>query len=258
MNIVDPLFDQYDECELKASPVPFVHEENGTLSLHFEISAVQSRMHLDAPDEFLAIGYTRTMMGFLLFNAHPRHIAVIGLGGGSMPKYCHRHLPNAQISVAEINPEVIALRDRFYIPGDSFRFKVHCEDGADFAARHTNEFDVLLVDGFDIGQPQQLCSSQFYDDCYQALSFNGLMVVNLCDDVETLLDRIRRSFQGQVLMIDGEDGENKLVFAGKGNILDRSEEEFRNALEYLKYHHSLRFNRTAMYLQRERRASMTG
>ncbi len=112
-----------------------------------------------------------------------------------MPKYCYRHLPHTRITIAEINPEVIAFRDRFYIPDDDFRFKVHCEDGADFVARHSGEFDILIVDGFDLGQPTQLCSPQFYDDCYQALSPEGMMVVNLCDDVEVLLSRIRWSFR---------------------------------------------------------------
>ena len=33
-----------------------------------------------------------------------------------MAKWCHRHLPQADITVVEINPHVIALRDRFYMP----------------------------------------------------------------------------------------------------------------------------------------------
>ena len=39
-----------------------------------------------------------------------------------------------------------------------------------------------IVDGFDItGQPEQLCSQRFYDDCYNALTPDGVMVVNLSD-----------------------------------------------------------------------------
>jgi hypothetical protein len=32
--------------------------------------------------EFLALGYTKTMMGFLFFQPNPKSIAMIGLGGG--------------------------------------------------------------------------------------------------------------------------------------------------------------------------------
>jgi spermidine synthase len=38
-----------------------------------------------------------------------------------------------------------------------------------------------IVDGFDInGQPPELCSQGFYDECYRSLTPSGLMVVNLC------------------------------------------------------------------------------
>jgi len=51
-----------------------------------------------------ALSYTRTMTAFMLFNSKPRHIAVIGLSGGSMPKWCYRQIPSADIIVIEINP----------------------------------------------------------------------------------------------------------------------------------------------------------
>src|SRR5690349_19156938 len=94
------------ECE------PFVYRTEETLSLHFDISVIQSEMRCDAPHE-LVLAYTQTMMGFLLFNPHPRKIFMIGLGGGSLPKYCYANLPETSIVVAEINPRVIALRRTF-------------------------------------------------------------------------------------------------------------------------------------------------
>lgn len=245
-------FDRHDEDEPRSRvPAPFVHEEDDSLTLHFEVSAVQSKMRISSPDNFLALGYTRTMMGFLLFHTHPRHIGMIGLGGGSIPKYCYRFLPHAKISVAEINPEVIALRDRFYIPEDDFRFRVYCEDGADFVARHSDEFDVLIVDGFDLDQPRQLCSPRFYDNCYRALAPSGVMVVNLCEDVELLASRICKSFQSQVKLVDGEDGDNKIVFAAKSNVFTRTADEWRRSAEFVKHHHPIPLQRTAQELEQE-------
>src|SRR5579864_1455954 len=120
---------------------PFVSEEDGTLSLHFGIEgAVQSKMRVDAPD-LLVLGYTRLMMSFLLFLERPEHIGIIGLGGGSIQKHCYRHLPDTQISVAEINSEILALRNKFFIPNDDHRFKVFCEDGVEFVKRHPGQFD---------------------------------------------------------------------------------------------------------------------
>jgi spermidine synthase len=214
MSIGDQLSDEYEEYKKSRTSAPYIYEEDGALTLYFEMGSVQSQMHLNQPD-FLMLGYTRTMMGFLLFNKRPRHIGTIGLGGGSIQKHCYR----TRISVAEISPEVIALRDQFYIPKDDRRFKVFCEDGADFVFRHSNEFDVLMVDGFDIaGQPEQLCSQRFYDDCYNALTSDGVMVVNLSDrGYGALLARMRQSFQNRVVVVGCDDGGNQIAFAGKGN-----------------------------------------
>ena len=82
---------------------PFVVNVDGVRSLHFTMGEVQSSMRTDRPDE-LELDYTRTMMGFLLLNPQPRAIAMIGLGGGSLAKFCHRHLPSARITAVENNP----------------------------------------------------------------------------------------------------------------------------------------------------------
>ena len=71
-------------------------------SLYFDDEAIQSVMRNAAPAA-LELEYTRMMMGFLLFNPAPDSIAFIGLGGGSLVKFCYRHLPHTQLSVAENN-----------------------------------------------------------------------------------------------------------------------------------------------------------
>jgi spermidine synthase len=202
-------------------PVPrLFYEWDETVMLCFQIGSVQSQMREDAPDD-LVLSYTRTMTAFLLFKQLPRRIAMIGLGGGSIAKWCYRRIPNADVTVVEINRHVIGLRDRFRIPKDDHRFRVLCESGTDYVARTTSHDDVLIVDGFDIdGQPPELCSQRFYDDCYQALTSSGLMVVNLCgDDNRPILTRIRKSFHDQVLTVTRECDGNVIVFACKGEPL---------------------------------------
>jgi spermidine synthase len=199
---------------------PIVYQDGDRVTLQFRIGEIQSEMLAGNPN-FLTLSYTRTMMAFMLFNREPKRIAMIGLGGGSMPKWCLRQLPAADITVIEINPKVIALRDQFHIPPDDNRFRVICGDGADYVARTSELTEVLLVDGFDIhGQPPQLCSQEFYDDCYGALTPDGLLVVNLCGlENRRSIERIRRSFDDRVLVAIPEDGENTVVFAIKGERL---------------------------------------
>src|SRR5262249_39264489 len=156
----------------------------------------------------LVMPYTRTMMGFLLFKPQPERIVMIGLGGGSLAKYCHATIPTASVVVAEVNPDVVALRDLFHIPRDDERFRVVCEDGAAFVRGGFNSTDVLLVDGFDSnGQAAQLCTQHFYDDCYRSLTADGLLVVNLVIEdpfLERSVARIRRSF-GSAVVVESKD-----------------------------------------------------
>lgn len=202
---------------------PFVFEGLGSKTLSFSISDIQSCMRIDDPNA-LALEYTRTMMGFLLFRPEPRSIGMIGLGGGSMAKYCYHYLSGARIQVAEINPLVIALRDDFHVPRDDARFIVFQADGADFVRRGSRRFDVLVIDGYDPeGLPERLSSQSFYDDCHESLQPDGVMVVNLqfgdpANDEH--LSRIRRSFQGAVLVVDDGEENHSIVFACKGKALE--------------------------------------
>ena len=70
---------------------PFVYETLTTKALHFSISEIQSRMQVHKPLA-LDLDYTRTMMGFLLFNDRPDTIGMVGLGGGSLAKFCRNFL----------------------------------------------------------------------------------------------------------------------------------------------------------------------
>lgn len=198
---------------------PFVHESLDALALHFSIGEVQSRMCLQDPHA-LALGYTRTMMAFLAFKPAPAHITMIGLGGGSLAKFCWRHLPRTRIDVVEINPHVIALRDSFQVPRDDARFQVLQADGAAHVRHADSCGDVLMVDGFDYdGQPSQLCSQRFYDDCHDVLPPGGLLVVNLHSEHarhDIFVDRIRRSFHHAVLLVDCEEPANTIAMAVKG------------------------------------------
>jgi spermidine synthase len=197
---------------------PVIYETLSSKSLFFSTHDIQSRMDIMHPDA-LQFEYTRNMMGFLLHNPCPRSIAMIGLGGGSLAKFCHRCLPQADITVIEINPHVTALRNNFAVPPDDHRFTVRLADAATFLRETDEKFDVLLADGFDIdGLPPALSSPQFYDDCYNALNPSGMFVANLhgCKPLyEVIVDRIRAAFDDNLLMVNDPGATNRLAFAVK-------------------------------------------
>ena len=197
---------------------PGVSEDSGVRSLHFNSGVVQSSMRVSAPFE-LDLSYTRSMMGFLLFNAEPQHILLVGLGGGSLSKYCYHQFPQARITTLEINPDVIALRDEFLVPPDNKRFQVVQSDACEYLTRSDVQADIILLDGYDAeGLPPCLCAESFYTNCWQALSAQGVLVANLWGGEPNrgvYLNRLRGIFDGRVWWSKPRDSSNLIVFAVK-------------------------------------------
>ena len=98
-------------------PKPFVIDDGKQRYLYFNVHLMQSAMALRAPNA-LALRYTQKMMCFLLFHPRPRRIDLIGLGGGSLLKFCYHRLPGTQLTAVELDPDVIALREAFAVPAD--------------------------------------------------------------------------------------------------------------------------------------------
>jgi spermidine synthase len=197
---------------------PYVVENANGKALYFDPRNVQSRMRKDAPHE-LELGYTRTMMGFLLYQPRPRDILIVGLGGGSLSKYCYEQLPDTVITSVEISPAVIALRDEFAIPADNNRFHVICADGADYLIGKTAIADVILLDGFeDYGLPHALSNPGFYDRCYTALRDGGVLVANLWDKDATqrrCREYIGGRFNRKIATAGTASSKNVIAFAVK-------------------------------------------
>jgi spermidine synthase len=232
---------------------PYLSELNGILSLQFDEWSIQSEMSIDDTDE-LVIPYTRVMMSFLLLVPSPKHVAMIGLGGGSVAKYCYRYLPDAQITAVEISADVIALRNEFAIPKDDARFSVLLGDGALWVAKTDSRPDVLIVDGFDAdGLPAQLCSQAFYDDCYAALADNGILVVNIWKGYpryDEYLSRLNNSFDGNTVIMDAGDDLNHIVLALKNGASPPSAASIRHHANLLSQSHALNFQAKANRLIR--------
>jgi len=211
---------------------PQVRRYGDYAALQFVRGQTQSRMRADDPDHLL-IDYTRTMLGALLLQPRPRRIGIVGLGGGSQAKFCHRHLPDARIEAVENNAGVIALRREFRIPDDDDRLQVFHDDGARFLRARPARYDLLLVDGYDEnGIPEALSTQAFYDDCRAALAPGGAMAGNLyCADHDRHVARLRGSFgDARVLMLEERKMSNRIVFAWTGDPLPRGAADIaRNA-----------------------------
>jgi spermidine synthase len=201
---------------------PFLVEEFNFRSLCFALDGcTQSEMRINDPYE-LVNEYTRKMMGFLAFQPRPKQILIVGLGGGSLVKYCHRHLPHTKVIAVEIDPDVLAMRSQFFIPPDDDRFQVILADGAAYVAQiadHEEEVSVILVDAFDhAGIASAVVERTFLENTKRLLGSRGVLVMNIVAEVadsERHVSLIKEVFGDSVVVIAVRGDSNLVVFASQ-------------------------------------------
>jgi spermidine synthase len=203
---------------LSRKPAIAVSDAGGFRTLHVGGEAIQSTMRLSDPYA-LALDYTRCMMAFLLFHPEPRRALMIGLGGGSLPKFFHKNLRKTAVRVIELDPRVLAAaRQHFSLPPDDARLAVEIGDGAE--ALSPECCDVMLVDAYhDEEHVPRLASSEFYDAAWLALEARGALVVNFMNDdrnFDRYLARLENAFGGAVLALPALYDPNIIAFAFKG------------------------------------------
>ena len=200
---------------------PFLVEDLESRSMCFSIDGcTQTEMRID-DHEALVSEYARIMMGFLVFHPRPKQVLMIGLGGGSLVKYCHRYLATTQVTAVEIDPDVIALRSHFYVPPDDERLHIVNEEGARYVATMAGRgerTDVMLVDAYDqFGIAKAVVERAFVENAKRVLGPRGVFVMNLVaekDECKRHVETIRQVFGGAVIVIAMKRGDNLVVFAG--------------------------------------------
>jgi spermidine synthase len=184
--------------------------------LYFNVRLMQSAMRIATPDT-LELRYTQKMMAFLLFVPRPERIVLIGLGGGSLLKFCHRHLPSAEFVAVEIDPEVIALGEAFLLPPPGPTLQILQADGAEYVAQVEGGIDALLIDAFDEhGFAPALNNRAFLQSAWDKLSTKGVLVINLAGERESyagLVAEVMHVFDDQVLIIPVPDDGNHVLLA---------------------------------------------
>ncbi len=153
--------------------------------LHLGTEWIQGSMYLDEPIT-LVHEYIERMMAWLLFvepdSVPQRQALQLGLGAGSLTKFCHKTL-RMKTTAIELNPQVlIACRGWFKLPADNARMQVVLADAAQEIQnpKWWGTVDALQVDLYDHEAAAPVLDSfPFYSHCRSLLSADGCMTVNL-------------------------------------------------------------------------------
>jgi spermidine synthase len=160
-------------------------EEGAIRHLHLGSIWIQGSMLMDEPTA-LVHEYIQRMMAWLMLidpSTAPRRQAVqLGLGAGSLTKFCALEMGMRSTAI-ELNPQVLhACRGWFHLPMDNPRMKVVLADAAQEIRqkRWQGVVDALHVDLYDHeAAAPVLDSPDFYADCRRTLTDDGCMTVNL-------------------------------------------------------------------------------
>ena len=166
-------------------PPATITEFKGVRFLHLGTSWVQGAMRLAKPDN-IELEYVQMMMMWMLFIRQPKHIVQLGLGSAALTKFCYHRFPDARVTAAELNPNVIAIcHEHFGLPPNDKRLDVREMNALDFVldpANH-NSVDVLQVDLYDEdARGPVLDSPEFYQACCDCLTEVGIMTTNVFGD----------------------------------------------------------------------------
>jgi spermidine synthase len=193
---------------LKKAPASFPEvnfsEEGDIRHLHLGSEWIQGSMLVDAPNA-LVHEYIQRMMAWLLFvdptTVGERQALQLGLGAGSLTKFCAKELRMKNTTAIELNPQVLhACRGWFKLPVDGPHMQVVLADAAQeiLAPRWQGAVDALQVDLYDDeAAAPVLDSAVFYADCRNTLAPEGCMTVNLfgrSSSFQKSVDKIAAAF----------------------------------------------------------------
>ena len=167
-------------------PAATISEQDGVRYLHLDSPWVQGAMIVRAPD-VIVLEYVQRMMAALLWRPTSQlaqgHAVQLGLGAGTITRFCHRVLHMERVTAVELNPGVIAAcRHGFRLPRNGARLSVVEADAADWVAdpAHRGSVHLLHVDLYDREAAAPVIDSPaFYTRCRELLAPGGVMAVNL-------------------------------------------------------------------------------
>lgn len=140
----------------------------------------QGGIYVNAPDKLL---FEFTQMGFVslaFLDRDPKDVLFVGLGAGAMPKYYTGRYPDAVIDIAEIDPDMVAVAQKYFYFKENEKMKVHVEDGRLFVKRTKKKYDWIILDAYQNDYiPFHLTTLDFLREVKSRLKDDGVVVANI-------------------------------------------------------------------------------
>jgi len=188
--VVNPVSYGYFGNMVYQKETPYAHLDvvdsvDNTQRALFLDGNIHSIMNKQDPTQLLI--YTRFFPIGFVFNPSAKHVLFVGGGGFSGPKYFLKTYPDVTVDVAEIDPVVIDVAQKYFNVTKSPRLNIYNDDARDFLTKTSNQkYDIIILDAFSKNYvPFHLMTLQYYQLLYNKLTTsNGVIVSNQVGSLE--------------------------------------------------------------------------
>jgi len=193
-------------------------DEQGLRTLLFGSDGVrQSVVKVGKPDH-IELPYARAALAGLAFCENPRRILIVGLGGGTLPGFLHKHYRRTIIDVVDIDPDVVDVAKKFFGFREDATMHAHVDDGRRFIEQRRARYDIIFLDAFGSENiPYHLATREFLQAVRRALTREGLVVGNVWSrGSNPLYDSMVRTYQevfDELYILDVQGAGNKILIA---------------------------------------------
>lgn len=200
------------------SHIIVTQEDDGLRTLRFEPGG--ARQSVVKPDDpgYLALPYLRVALIGLALCAEPRRMLVVGLGGGSLPRFLRKYYPNAVIDAVDIDPDVVHVSRQYFGFREDNRLHAHVADGRGYIEQVRVPYDIIFLDAFGTSNvPAHMTTQEFLGVVRRALRPDGVVVGNIWNSAyNTLYDAMVRTYQevfDTVTVLPVRGSGNRIVLA---------------------------------------------
>jgi spermidine synthase len=202
----------------------------------------ESAVDLSDPTR-LVVPYTAAIASSAIFRPNVKRVLMIGLGGGGFNQFFEKAIPGATLETVELDPQVLALAQKYLGFKPSDRDKVNVLDGRMFLRHSKTVYDWIILDAFRGGfVPPHLKTVEFYKLAQSHLTRDGLFVANVHTNSSLFAADIRtmRRVFPQLGMFDVPQTENAVMVAA--NFQSPTLEEMAKQSAHLSFNETFRRN----------------
>jgi len=222
----------------------FVSKSNTVLKMAFQWKGwhfAESEINLADPDD-LPMAYPRAMSLAAIYPQDIKRVLILGLGGGALPGYMGRFVPDAAIETVELDPGVIGAAKKYFGIREIANSHLAESDARVFLNRHAELYDIIMIDAFTGSYiPFHLMTKEFYSLVRDHLAPHGVAAFNILPGSK-LYDSNVRTLK---LVFDSIDlyhsGDEEVIVIG-GNDKPADAETLQQKADGAQAHYKFRFD----------------